>query len=148
MIDVHKNKLLGYIANPYPERIATDFQRYNTKANLTTRNMQTLPFPKVVTEDTDHVNRRNSAQHFNNSFLATMWAAIYMAYQIDADLVYGVVYAITYIHTIDNVRVIAEGPVGEPRTLFPYQITILSSQISHLDLLAWKSSISLWILGT
>ena len=65
-------------------------QRYNTKQNLTTHNIQTLLFPAAVSADMDRAKRMNWQQNSNNSLRATTQAAIYKTYQIYQELVYKV----------------------------------------------------------
>jgi hypothetical protein len=102
MLDVCKNNLLGCLENPTPDRITTDLQRFNTKLNLTTRNMQTLIFPKTFLTGLNRANRRNLAQNSNNFLCITIRAALYVAHQTDPDLVYEVFSAMTHVWTIDN----------------------------------------------
>ena len=41
-----------------------------------------------------------------------------MAYQINADLVYDIIYAMTHVYTTENASFVVERPIREPRTLF------------------------------
>ena len=55
----------------------------------------------------DSTDRRHQRQNSNTSLLATIQAAIHLAYYIDPNVVYRVAFEMTHVHTIKNANVIA-----------------------------------------